>query len=122
VRLGAPRDAAPPVPSATTPTPASALVPEPAASDSLEREVSAVDAARQALARGAAAEAVARLEAYERDFGDGALLPEARVLEVRALLAAGERARARALGERIIAANPSSSHAEVVRRLLSHNP
>jgi len=119
--LVGPRGAPPPTRSAMAPKLASEPASAPLAPDTLEREVRAVDAARQALARGAAAEAVARLEAYEREFGVGALLPEARVLQVRALLAAGERARAATLAERIIAENPQSSHAGVVRGLLSHN-
>ncbi len=123
LHVGALRGAPAPLPAVTAPPPSSEVMPRaaPEAGDSLAREVAAVDAARQALSRGAPVEAVKRLEAYEREFTAGALLPEARVLEVHALLAAGQRARAEALAERIIAADPKSSHAEVVRGLLSHN-
>jgi hypothetical protein len=87
--------------------------------NSLEREMRLLDAARRALARNAAAEALTTLRAYASEFEDGSLVPEARVLEVRALLAAGERERASALGRHIIAANPQGRHAEAVRALLA---
>jgi hypothetical protein len=90
----------------------------PTDTNTLEREMRLLDAARRALARDAAAEALTTLRTYANEFEHGALVPEARVLEVRALLAAGERERATALGRRIIARNPESRHAEAVRALL----
>jgi hypothetical protein len=60
---------------------------------------------------------------YHLQFHGGALGPEAAVLEVRALLGAGERPRAERLGEQVIARAPNSQHARIVRSLLgrSHN-
>jgi hypothetical protein len=92
--------------------------PSPPDTNSLQREMRLLDAARRALAREAAAEALTTLRVYAAEFEHGSLVPEARVLEVRALLAAGERERATALGARIIAANPQGRHADAVRALL----
>ena len=84
----------------------------------LERETSLLDAARRALARGGATDALAALAGYERAFPQGALRPEASVLKVRALLGAGDRAGAEALGRRVIAAAPGSEHADAIRAAL----
>jgi len=91
--------------------------------DALKREITAVDAAREALRGGDARGAIGRLEQYEKAFPGGALSPEASVLRVRALLAVGERARAEELARRVIDADPSGPHADVVRSLLvsGHN-
>jgi hypothetical protein len=93
--------------------------PELVDTSSLEREVRLLDTARRALSRRAPAEALTTLRAYAKEFEHGSLAPEARVLEVRALLAAGEAERAHALGRRIIAADPQGRHAETVRALLA---
>ena len=97
---------------------AKAAEPKPTDASSLEREMQLLDTARRALARGAAGDALTTLERYASDFERGSLRPEARVLQVRALLQAGERDRANALGRRIIAAEPQGRHAEAVRALL----
>lgn len=85
---------------------------------SLAAETRALDAVRRTLAGGQASLALAELASYERTFPSGALRPEASVLKVRALLAAGDRAGADALGKRIIAAAPDSEHADAVRAAL----
>jgi hypothetical protein len=84
----------------------------------LERETSLVDAARRSLARGDAKHALETLSGYEASFPRGALRPEASVLKVRALLGAGDRAGAEALGRRVITAAPESEHADAVRAAL----
>jgi hypothetical protein len=96
-----------------------ALPPAAAPSASLPEEVRSVDAARQALAQGDARGALSLIRRYEARFGSGALLPEARVLEVKALVALGERERALAAATRIIDADPRSPHAEAVRALVA---
>lgn len=90
----------------------------------LQQEVHALDEARQALERGSPERALQLLEAYRIQFRVGSLKPEAAVLEVRALLRAGNRRRARLLGERVILSAPASQHAKIVRSLLGldHNP
>jgi hypothetical protein len=92
-----------------------------ATASSLPEEVRSLDAARSALAEGDARGALALLRRYDARFGTGALSPEARVLEVKALLSAGERARALAAAERIIELDPRSPHAEAVRTLLARS-
>jgi len=84
----------------------------------LAQEMQLLDEARRALAGGAARGALAALASYERAFPNGALQPEASVLQVRALLAAGDRAAALALGRRVIARAPLSEHAVAVRAAL----
>ena len=77
-----------------------------------------LDAARRALASGAPQSALATLTTYERAFQNGVLRPEASVLKVRALLAAGDRAAAAALGQQVIEQAPNSEHAVAVRAVL----
>jgi hypothetical protein len=96
---------------------ARALAPTPSAS--LPEEVRSLDAARQALSRGDARGALALLGRYKERFGNGALMPEARVLEVRTLLALGERTRARGAAKRIMDRDPRSPHAQAVSALIA---
>jgi hypothetical protein len=112
---------APPATVAAVAAPASAPVRAPVASPSasLPDEVRSLDAARRALSDGDARGALALIRRYEAEFGSGALLPEARVLEVKALLAVGERSRAAAAAQRIIDLDPPSPHAEAVRALVA---
>jgi hypothetical protein len=86
----------------------------------LAAETQRVEAARRALADGRAALALTTLASYERDFPRGVLRPEALVLKVRALVAAGDRPAAEALGRRLIAQAPTSGHADAVRAALGH--
>jgi len=85
----------------------------------LADEMRLLDAARRGLASGEPRSALASLDNYERAFPSGALQPEASVLKVRALLAAGDRASAEALGQRIILRAPRSEHADAVRAELA---
>lgn len=117
--------AAKPLPAAKVlmwpePAPLPPALPAPKLADaaSIEREVRLLDSARRALARNASADALTILRSYAREFEQGALAPEARVLEVRALLQAGERERAISLGSQIVATDPHSRHAEAVRALI----
>jgi hypothetical protein len=119
VRVMGPVVTAPVLPALAEPLPeAHSIEPKPMDASSIEREVRLLDVARRALARNATAEALTTLRRYASEFEHGALAPEARVLEVRALLQAGERGRANALGARIIASDPQSQHAEAARVLL----
>jgi hypothetical protein len=85
----------------------------------LDAETNLLDGARRALANGNANAALGLLADYDRAFPAGALRPEASVVRVRALLAAGDRAGAEALGRRIIAAAPKSEHADAIRKWLA---
>lgn len=91
---------------------------EPALPATLAAEMRLLEAARRALASGAPRSALAALASYERAFQNGALGPEASLLKVRALLAAGDRAGAEALGRQVIAREPHSEHAGAVRAAL----
>lgn len=84
----------------------------------LTEEMRLLDLARRALARGDAPLALSNLAAHQRAFPNGALVPEASVLKVRALLASGDRTSAEALGRRIIEGAPNSQHADAVRAAL----
>jgi hypothetical protein len=114
---------APAVPVATVAVPATdaARAPGSVPSALLPEEVRSLDAARHALAQGDARGALALLRRYEETFGSGALLPEAGVLEVKALLAAGERTLAVARAKRITERDPGSPHAEAVRALVARS-
>ncbi len=85
----------------------------------LGEQVSALDSARRALAAGDAASAVRQLDDYEARFPGGALVEEAEVLRVEALLAEGDRASAARVGDRFLSAHPNSPHAARVRALLA---
>jgi hypothetical protein len=113
----------PPVPPAVIATLGSdaSRVPAPAPSASLPEEVRSLDAARQALSQGDARGALALLRRYEARFESGALMPEARVLEVRALLAVGDRAGALTAAKLIVERDPRSPHAEAVRALIARS-
>ena len=91
------------------------LRPAQAPADHLAQEMRLLDAARGALANGDSRSALSTLAQYEGAYPDGALRPEASVLKVRALLAAGDRAGAEALGQRIIERAPRSEHTDAVR-------
>jgi TolA-binding protein len=95
-----------------------ALEPPPARPATLADEMRLLDAARRALADRDASTALSRLASYESAFPNGALQPEESVLKVRALLAAGNRAAAEALGKRVIERAPRSEHADAVRAVL----
>jgi len=107
-------------PSESEPPPARSLG-EAHASRALGDQVASIDRARAALAAGDAREAVAQTDDYEARFPHGSLLQEATVLRVEALLRLGDRSRAHEVGERFLAAYPTSPHAARVRQMLSPN-
>lgn len=106
--------------AATGPTAAGAIAAhEPAAASPLERETAALDAVKRQIDRGSAADALRALDAYEGEFPHGLLRPEAGALRVRALLAQGDRARATAVADELLARHPNSVHAKRIRALLA---
>ena len=95
------------------PAPSPASPPPPRAEESARRatvgdEIAHLDRARALLARGRGAEALEAINAYHRAFPVGILAEEALVLEVESLASAGQRDRARALGDRFVASHPQS--------------
>lgn len=98
--------------AATAPTPSTA------ASASIAREIELLDTVKSKLGAGSAAEAAHALDAYDAEFPQGTLRPEASVLRIRTLLLAGDRAGAEKLGKDFLAKNPNGVHAKRVRALL----
>ena len=86
---------------------------------SLQREVELLDAVKRSLRMGDAAAAEHSLDAYDSEFQRGTLVPEAGFLRIRLLLARGERARAVALGDELLARHPNTVHAKRIRAALA---
>ncbi|HVV52016.1 MAG TPA: hypothetical protein VHO06_20275 [Polyangia bacterium] len=89
--------------------------PHAAATATLARELSTLDAARGMLARGDAAGALARLDAYARRYPHGHLGLEAEVLRIDALDAGGRPEAAHARAEAFLQRHPHSVLAARVR-------
>ncbi|HEX4340972.1 MAG TPA: hypothetical protein VH062_33920 [Polyangiaceae bacterium] len=109
--------APPPVAPEELPVAAVPVAPR-AASSNVVAEVAALDRARAALAAGNAREALSRLAEHDAAFPAGILQPEAVVLRVRALVAAGERAQATQVAGRFITAHPDSAQAGRLRAIV----
>jgi hypothetical protein len=123
---GAPAPASPsPSPVATRPRPAdvlplpSAAPPAPPRRAPLAREIAVLDAAERAERRRDHHGALASLNEYARAFPDGALLAEAQVLRISALLGIGDRAAAQAEARSFFARYAPSPLAARVHSLLS---
>ena len=87
-------------------------------SSSVTEEIAAFDRARTALEGGEIDRAIGLLDTYERRFPTGTFVQEAEVLRVKALAAKGDLAGARRMGERFLAAHPTSPHASRIRAIL----
>lgn len=97
-----------------------ASTPAPPAADTssrLREEVRLIDAARGALAAGAAESALRELQTYQRVAETGMLDREARVLRIEALAKIGDLKQARALAEAYSADFPRDAHARRLRAL-----
>lgn len=84
----------------------------------LSNELSALEAARRALVSGNATRALALLDEYARKYSAPRLATEAAVLRIEALVARGDRARARQLGQQFLAKNPKGPYERRVRSLI----
>ncbi len=84
----------------------------------LAREVAALDRARAAALAHQPLRVIALLDAYQREFPNGALNPEARVLRIEALAGSGQLDKARALAQKLLAADPTGPLADRVRALV----
>ena len=114
--LSAPPIAAPV--AAPVATPSRARKAPASSSADITGEITAITSVRGALDKGDAREALAALDGYQQAYPHGTLAPEASVLRIEALQLAGERSRAKALGESFLKAHPKSPHAQRVRSLL----
>jgi len=115
-------DSLPNAPARASATPsaraATAPTPSTAASASIAREIELLDSVKSKLGAGSASDAAHALDAYDAEFPQGTLRPEATVLRIRTLLLAGDRAGAEKLGSEFLAKNPNGVHAKRVRALL----
>lgn len=91
-------------PSAIAPSPNPSHIPS-----TLRAEIAALEQARTALRRNPA-EAIHRLDQFDRTYPDSSFASEAEVLRVDALAAQGRRAEAAALGRRLLAASPGTPY------------
>ncbi len=116
----------PSAPPPSTPKPAlpetttGAAVVEPpssARSSDLDAEVAMLDEIRELLRTGAPARATALLREYDARFPRGLLQPEAKVLQIEAGAAAGDKAGAHALAVSFLARYPNAPQAERIRQL-----
>ena len=121
----------PPAAAVPTATATTAVGPAPRAhaaagatgDSSLSEEIAAFDKARGALDAGDADRALALVDAYEKRFPAGTFVQEAEVLRVQALTRKGDAAGARRVGQRFLAAHPTSPHAARIRAILdASNP
>jgi hypothetical protein len=105
-----------PVPSASPPAIASG------SQARLAAEVAALQRTRQSLASGEPAAALRSLDDYDQRFAQPILGPEAMVLRIEALIAAGRVDIARQIAGGMLAAQPDSPYARRVRSLLAAAP
>ena len=137
----APRPALSPTPSAAISVPALAeeapetrvepVTPGPASKRSpvvgrerggaLSDELGALEAARSALSAGSAKRALGLLDDYQQRFKNPHLLAEATVLRIEALVQSGDRARARKLGNQLLAQHPNGPYERRVRSLIAQS-
>jgi hypothetical protein len=92
--------------------------PAPTGENAIVAESRRVALARAALRAGDARAVLAELDALDRSFPRGQLVQEREGLRIEALLALGDRARARELARRFLARYPASPHAPAVERAL----
>lgn len=85
---------------------------------SISDEIAAFDRARAALDAGDSDRALALVDVYEKRFPSGTFVQEAEVLRVQALSRKGDSSGARRVGQRFLAAHPTSPHAARVRAIL----
>ncbi len=102
--------------SEPTPPPGASVARFPNRSEQLRAETALLDEARRALARGDASVALSRLTTYSERFSEPLLAPEAALLRVRALKAAGRTNEARSLAERELRTSADDAYAERIRR------
>jgi hypothetical protein len=103
------------LPASTAATAATAAATD---TTSFAEEIASFDRARAALDAGDADRAIALVETYEKRFPAGTFVQEAEVLRVQALTRKGDSAGARRVGQRFLAAHPTSPHAARIRAIL----
>lgn len=97
---------------------ASASVPPPRTAPLLSRETAQLDRIRTAVRGGDTLRALRALDAYDEQFRDGILRPEAEVLRIEVAVGSGALLQARALAHAFIARYPTSPHVSRIRELV----
>jgi hypothetical protein len=112
-----------PLPAALPPAPdvAPSSAPPIAKPSTLSVEIALLDEARLALSEGAHQRALMLLDRHDREFGHGALGPEAVVLRIDAMLRTGDVAGARGIADQFERAHPNDSHLSRIRSLLAQH-
>jgi hypothetical protein len=87
-------------------------------SGSTAAEVTFLDGARRAIGDGDPPTALSILDDYMRHFPHGILAPEASVLRIEALVAAGDRSAALLAAQSFLQANPTSPYAQRIESLV----
>jgi hypothetical protein len=87
--------------------------------DALDKEIARIEAARVALERRRPAQTLRLLDAYDRDFPQGAFTIEVVVLRIEALAHAGRTEEARRLGSRFLAEHREGAFARRVDATLA---
>jgi hypothetical protein len=108
--------------AATTSRPSPSAASSASAGSSFPVELALMDGARAAIAAGDPAKALSMLDGYSERFPRGAMAPEAAVLRVEALVAAGDRDAARRAGDAFLRSHPSSPYGPRIQSLLGTNP
>jgi outer membrane protein assembly factor BamD (BamD/ComL family) len=103
---------------ATAPVPRS----RPVASAGLSDQIALIDAARAAVSSGAGERALTLLRQYRDKYPAGSFRPEARVLQIEALMKLGRGAEARPLAERFVAEHRGSPLADRAARVAGLSP
>jgi hypothetical protein len=86
---------------------------------SIAQEVAVVDQARTSLRSGDVRGAMTALATHDREYGAGALGPEAGRLRCETLLVSGKRSAAALCARQYLAAHPTSPHASSMRSLVA---
>jgi hypothetical protein len=94
----------------------------PATTGELADQIAFIDAAREALAKGADRAALELLRRYQDKYPAGSFRPEATALKVETLVKLGQQSEARALAERFVAEHRGSLLAARVAALAGLSP
>jgi hypothetical protein len=103
----------------TAARPAAAPARRHAATPDLRGEIALIDAARSAIRASAPERALSLLDHHRRSYTHGAFAPEAAVLRIEALEAAGRTGEARSLARGFLAKHPDSPLSDRVARIAS---
>ncbi len=88
------------------------------AASKLAHEVAALDRAREAAAQRNPAYTLKLLDAYQRQFPNGSLLPEAQLLRIEALVQSGRRTQAQPIARSLLQSAPDGPLSERIHTLM----